>query len=178
MSRRTSWPMSVIAALGMAAVVGCGDKITTANLVVPSGNKVAFKAYGDGDQVYTSAPSSNDPNVLEWKFKAPEAMLRSSHGAFLGVHYLGPTWVIRDSSKVVGKLVAQAASPDPTAVPWLLLQATSPVTPHGGNGKLSNVTYIQRVDTAGGKAPATAPIQAGTEMRVHYTATYYFYIAQ
>src|SRR5262249_7163628 len=37
-------------------------------------------------------------------------------------------------------------------------------------------TYIQRVDTEGGAAPAKAPEKAGEEARVKYKATYVFYV--
>jgi hypothetical protein len=75
---------------------------------------------------------------------------------------------------VVGALQQQAASPDPGAIPWLLLKAKS----NEGTGTFSKVTYIQRVDTAGGKAPSDGCDQAhaDAEARVDYTAYYYFYV--
>jgi hypothetical protein len=65
---------------------------------------------------------------------------------------------------------------DPTAIPWLLLQAAS----HVGDGRMSSVTYIQRFDTVGGIAPAGGcdATTVGTVARVDYTATYYFYRAK
>jgi hypothetical protein len=47
-----------------------------------------------------------------------------------------------------------------------------------GTGTFSKVTYIQRVDTAGGKAPSDGCDQAhaDAEARVDYTAYYYFYV--
>ena len=38
-------------------------------------------------------------------------------------------------------------------------------------------TYIQRVNTTGGLAPAAVPTQAGQEVKVPYTAEYFFYRA-
>jgi hypothetical protein len=59
------------------------------------------------------------------------------------------------------------------AIPWLLLRAVSTEGP----GIFERTTFIQRVNTMGGAAPATAPTQAGQEARVPYTAEYYFYRA-
>jgi hypothetical protein len=40
------------------------------------------------------------------------------------------------------------------------------------------VTFIQRVNTIGGTAPAEAGLFVGDEARVPYTAEYYFYRAE
>ena len=65
-------------------------------------------------------------------------------------------------------------SADSNAIPWLLLQAVS----NEGDGKFSDVTYIQRVNTVGGTAPATAGDAMHLEARVPYTAEYFFYRKQ
>jgi hypothetical protein len=44
-----------------------------------------------------------------------------------------------------------------------------------GLGIFQRTTYIQRVNTTGGLAPADAPTQVGQEARVPYTAEYFFY---
>ena len=43
----------------------------------------------------------------------------------------------------------EGCTPDPTAIPWLLLQKVSTEGP----GIFDRVTYIQRVNTSGGLAP-------------------------
>jgi hypothetical protein len=50
------------------------------------------------------------------------------------------------------------------------------VVDHSGNGLLSKVTHIQRLNTKGGKAPSSGcdPAHAGEEIRVPYSATYLF----
>jgi len=58
-----------------------------------------------------------------------------------------------------------------SAIPWLLLAAKD----HGGNGVLSQVTYIQRIHSVGGKAPPATSGKVGKEVRVPYTADYIFY---
>jgi hypothetical protein len=73
----------------------------------------------------------------------------------------------------VGTLKQRADAPVAGAVPWLLLATKS----NGPEGSFSRVTSIQRVNTAGGVAPAAgcASDSAGATARVHYTADYYFF---
>lgn len=54
-----------------------------------------------------------------------------------------------------------------------VLRATST----SGRGEFARVTYIQRVNTIGGTAPAEAGVFVGDEARVPYTTEYYFYRA-
>ena len=88
-------------------------------------------------------------------------------------HYGGPTWEALDGSKVIGTVKAKADAPKTSAIPWLLLQAKS----NEGNGSLSKITYIQRVETIGGKVPNQVCNQASanTEARIDYAADYFFY---
>jgi hypothetical protein len=138
----------------------------------PTGNKEIFRAYGVGVQIYHSAPSATDPTKFVWKFFAPEATLFNGGGKAMIHHFGGPSWQsLQDGSLVVGALFDSAPSPDPTAIAWLLLTGAS----HTGHGMLSEVTFIQRINTTGGLAPATLPTQLGQEARVPYTATYVFF---
>ncbi|HEU4387970.1 MAG TPA: DUF3455 domain-containing protein [Blastocatellia bacterium] len=135
---------------------------------VPSGNNVAFHVYARGVQIYTW-------NGTAWTFVAPMATLYASpnyHGQ-VGTHYAGPTWESNSGSKVVGSRVA-GCSPDPTAIPWLLLRAVSTQGP----GIFGCVSFIQRVNTTGGLAPATPGSSVGETAEVPYTAEYYFYRAE
>ena len=77
---------------------------------------------------------------------------------------------------MVGEVRAKDNGPDPNAIQWLLLSAKST----SGNGVFSQTQSIQRLHTAGGKAPAEGcnQAQAGKESRVPYKAEYYFYIAR
>jgi hypothetical protein len=143
-----------------------------AALAVPDGNKVSFQGYAEGVQIYVSTPSPTDPTAFVWTFKAPEAVLFDNDGNVVAIHYAGPTWESSSGSKVIGARVA-GATVDPTAIPWLLLRAASTEGP----GIFEHTTFVQRVNTNGGLAPATAPTQAGQEARVPYTADYYFFRA-
>jgi hypothetical protein len=143
-------------------------------LKVPDGHTLILKALGKGVQMYECKATAADPGKFDWSFTAPEADLTNEKGEKIGKHYRGPTWEANDGSKVVGEKKAEA--PRPGAIPWLLLEAKS----NEGTGKFASVTYIQRVDTDGGLAPACGCDQAHvkTEVRVPYTANYYFYAAQ
>ena len=136
-------------------------------LQVPAGNKVAFHAYAEGVQIYRWDGAS-------WVFVAPEATLYADagHHGVIGTHYAGPTWESGSGSKVVGQ-VLERATPDPNAIPWLLLKAKST----DGPGIFAEVTYIQRVNTVGGKAPTAPGDYVGELVRVPYTAEYFFYRA-
>ena len=142
-------------------------------LKVPDGHTVILKALGKGVQIYECKPTAADPRKFDWSFTAPEAGLTNEKEEKIGKHYAGPTWEANDGSKVVGEKKAETSASRPNAVPWLLLKAKT----NEGTGKFASVTYIQRVDTDGGLAPACGCDQAHvkTEVRVPYTANYYFY---
>ena len=144
-----------------------------APLQVPDGNKVSAHAYAVGVQIYVATASPTDPTQFIWVFRAPEAVLFADNGGNgeIGIHYAGPTWESESGSKVVGRVLTNA--PAANTIPWLLLEARSTEGP----GILERTTYIQRVNTTGGRAPAAAPTQSGQEARVPYTAEYFFYRA-
>jgi Protein of unknown function (DUF3455) len=145
-------------------------------LKLPDTQKAALEVKATGFQIYTCAASKPDPSKFEWTFKAPEAELFDSAGKKVGSHYAGPTWESTDGSKVVGELKAKDDGPDPTAIPWLLLTAKST----SGTGVFARTLSIQRLQTAGGKAPAAGcdPAHSGKEARIAYTATYAFSTAK
>ena len=137
------------------------------DLRVPAGNRVASHVYAAGVQIYRWAGTS-------WVFLAPEATLFADYGfhGVVGIHYAGPTWESLGGGKVVGAVVDRC-TPRPDAIPWLSLRAVST----SGSGIYRRVTYIQRVNTAGGTAPARPGAFVGEVARVPYTAEYYFYRA-
>jgi Protein of unknown function (DUF3455) len=153
------------------------------SLKVPSNQDLFMKTAAKGLQIYTckakAEPSTGystayEKPAYEWTLKAPSAELFDDQGQLVGKHYAGPTWEMqKDHSLVVGAVSAKANSPQAGAIPWLLLKAKS----HQGEGLLSSVSWVQRLDTVGGKAPATGCDQArqDAEVQVPYTASYYFY---
>src|SRR5438477_6879408 len=122
-------------------------------LQVPAGNELAFHAYAKGVQIYRW-------NGTSWVFVAPAATLFADAGYHgeVGIHFAGPTWESNSGSQVVGRRLA-ACVPDATAIPWLLLAAVS----SEGPGVLDGVTYVQRVNTTGGLAPAVPGTVVGQE---------------
>lgn len=141
---------------------------------VPDGQTVLLKALGKGVQIYNCTATDADRGKFDWSFKAPEADLTNEDGKKIAKHYAGPTWEANDGSKVVGEVLKKADAPRPGAIPWLLLKAKT----NEGTGTFARITYIQRVDTEGGVAPAAGCNQAHvkTEARVDYKANYYFYV--
>jgi hypothetical protein len=138
------------------------------DLQVPAGHKVAYTLYAEGFQVYRWNGSS-------WTFLFPDAVLfadNAGNGA-VGTHYAGPTWESFSGSKVVGAN-ALRCTPDPANIPWLRLDAAYTEGP----GFFERVTFIQRVNTAGGIAPAEPGTFVGEIARVPYTTDYVFYRAQ
>lgn len=137
------------------------------SLNVPDGNKLSVHAYALGVQIYSW-------DGAKWVFVAPEAALYADpcYEGQIGIHYAGPTWEANDGSKVVGTRLA-GCTPNRGAIPWLKLGAAST----SGHGRFEGVTFIQRVNTIGGTAPADAGLFVGDEARVPYTAEYYFYRA-
>ncbi len=145
-------------------------------LEVPAGNVVSFMTYATGFQVYTCTQTA--PGVFAWVFTAPEADLYANagfNGGGVGIHFAGPTWESNSGSSVVGTRL-QGVSVNSTAIPWLLLGAVT----SQGPGVFDGTTYIQRVNTTGGLAPVTGADAStlGQQVRVPYTAEYFFYRAE
>lgn len=126
-----------------------------------------------GVQIYECRAKQDQPGAYDWMFVAPEADLFDVQGKRIGRHYGGPHWEANDGSKIAGAVRQRADAPSAAAIPWLLLGAKSV----GANGAFSEVTSIQRVNTAGGTAPqgGCAQATAGAQARIQYTADYYFY---
>ncbi len=138
----------------------------------PAGEEVVLQAHASGSQIYVCRPGPE--GTLAWALKAPEAELQDKQGAAIGRHYAGPTWKDNDGSEVTGKAVGRVDSPDGGSIPWLLVT----VTGHSGDGVLSRVTSIQRIQTKGGLPPPAADCNASKqdlEVKSSYSADYYFY---
>ena len=115
-------------------------------------------------------------NGTSWTFIAPDAQLFPDDDAqtqVFGIHYAGPTWESKSGSSVRGAL-DDLCVPDPNALPWLRLRAVS----SEGPGLFLGTAFIQRLNTVGGLAPAFSGSVVGQEVRVPYTADYYFYKAR
>jgi len=143
------------------------------DLQVPANQQQLISVAAQGEQIYSCQAKTDSPTEFAWTLKAPAAKLFDSQGQQIGQHYGGPSWELNDGSKIVGQLKTRVDAPQTDAIPWLLLQVKS----HEGEGKLSRVNWIQRVNTVGGKSPQTGCDAAhqNQEIQVNYSADYYFY---
>jgi hypothetical protein len=136
----------------------------------PANEQLLLQVHAKGDQIYTCKV---DGAQFTWVLKAPEAQLTDKSGKPFGKHFAGPSWEANDGSRVTGKAVVNAPSPDADSIPWLLVTVAS----HSGEGVLARVTSIQRVNTKGGKALASGcdAAHADKEERAPYSADYVFF---
>lgn len=139
-------------------------------LQAPVSEQLVFRVHGEGDQIYTC---KMDGTKWTWTLKAPDAQLFDEDGKLFGKHFAGPSWQANDGSRITGKAVANAPSPDTDSIPLLRINIVS----HDGNGLLSSITTVQRLNTRGGKAPASGcdATHAGQDVRVPYSADYLFH---
>jgi hypothetical protein len=130
------------------------------------GESVAVTFHAEGAQIYECKFDTD--NKLVWQFREPVASLLLD-GKTAGRHYVGPTWVHVDGSVVRAKPVADVPGATPDDIPWLRLEVTS----RRGNGALSGVTAVQRINTKGGVSKGPCD-KAGSYHSVPYSADYVF----
>ncbi|WP_431107453.1 DUF3455 domain-containing protein [Variovorax paradoxus] len=169
-------------AAGLAACSGMGAKppmYSQAGLPdavkVPAGHAVALETVGAGDITYECRAKANMPGQHEWVFVGPDARLMDRAGKQVGKYYGPPaTWESMDGSKVTATQVAVAPNGSGN-IPHQLVKAN----PAMGMGAMQGVSYIQRVSTRGGVAPAAACAASnlGEKQVVKYQADYIFYRA-
>jgi hypothetical protein len=133
----------------------------------PAGNVLEAQFAARGVQVYQCTAGA-------WVFLEPAANLVGyefgTSGIQTAIHYKGPTWEsTTDGSLVQGTTIA--SEPVTGSIPQLLLKATA----NRGTGIFGSVTYINRLDTRGGAAPAGS-CTSGQTVGVPYTAQYLFYV--
>jgi hypothetical protein len=158
------------AAAGITLSLSVAAQQIPPQLQPPASEQLLLQVHAKGDQIYTCKADAAQPS---WTLKAPDAQLVDDKGRPFGKHFAGPSWEANDGSRVTGKAVANAPSPDPDSIPWLLVN----IVAHEGTGVLSRATTIQRLNTKGGKAPATGcdATHASQELRVPYSADYLFF---
>jgi catalase len=189
-------PMMCLAALAVAFTVSQpppahGDQATMLpvpfGLQLPAGNEAFLEGDAIGTQDYICLPSGSG---FSWTFFGPQAALFNEHDKQIITHFLSPnpfengtprvTWQdSQDTSKVWGKTIASVAV-EPDAIPWLLVKVVGAQDGPTGGDALSETTFIQRLNTAGGVAPSTGCTQSnnvGTTALVPYSADYFFYNA-
>ncbi len=181
-------PQFIVACMGVLAL--CGLVAAAA-----SARPTAQTAPGDLLDPRTYAPESRLFLVVHaigvqkytcqadgtWLFTDPEATLYKTTGVPkpIGTHFLNfatglPVWQLKDESSVEAART-QTASGGTGNIAWLLLQAVT--TTAGSDGdRLTSTTWVQRLNTSGGVAPAETCVP-GDRIAVPYSADYFFWRA-
>jgi len=176
-------PLSLLAIASLAACAGMSapqmapfSQMSLPDAVkVPAGHTVAMETAAAGDITYECRAKKDMAGQFEWVFVGPDAGLKNRSGKIIGKYYGPPaTWENNDGSKVSGAQVAVAPA-GAGAIPLQLVKAN----PAMGAGAMQGVAYIQRVNTLGGVAPASACDAAtmGQKQVVKYQADYIFWRA-
>lgn len=167
--------LALLSACANTPTSGYSQATLSDTVKVPAGHKVAMEYVGIGQIAYECREKSGLAGVHEWVFVGPDAKLNSRSGEQVGKYYGPPaTWESNDGSKASGKQLAVAPSAAGN-IPLQLVQAN----PATGQGVMTGVTYIQRVNTIGGVAPAL-PCNLDSKGKreiVKYQADYIFYSA-
>ncbi|MEO8938330.1 MAG: DUF3455 domain-containing protein [Burkholderiaceae bacterium] len=156
-----------------SAVTTSSAPTVPAAIAVPAGNALAFTLKGSGLLNYECRAKADAPGTFDWVLASPDAVLKDKNDALVGKYYGGPTWEHADGSKVTGKQLAVAPAPAAGNIPWQLVQAT----PSSGPMTMNGISYVQRINTVAGVAPAepcTASVVA-SKKQVRYSADYLFY---
>lgn len=142
---------------------------------LPDGNSRVATFYAVGVQKYKARiKAGSDPVAYEWVFVAPQADLYDITNAQVGGHGAGPFWQTSPLDSIFAQQfnpARTAPSEDAESVDWLLLMPKTGTTP---SGIFSDVDYIQRIATKGGKAPLTPPTNLVQTVEVKYKAVYRF----
>jgi FtsP/CotA-like multicopper oxidase with cupredoxin domain len=176
-ARRLAAAIVAVAAfsgLTQVALAGPVPPEVPSRIQVEDGNKLFLVGHAVGVQIYSCNATASG---FAWALVGPRANLYNDHGKLIATHFGGPTWQAKDGSTVVGSVVDRV-SVDPTTIDWLLLSAASSAGPDGD--RLAGTTFIQRIATTGGRAPAAANCNlatAGTREEIPYTADYLFWKA-
>jgi hypothetical protein len=136
------------------------------DVIAAPGEPVVLTMHAEGAQVYECKAGAD--GKLGWTFREPIATLLAD-GKTIGRHYAGPNWEHSDGSAVVGKVATNAPGATPSDIPWLKLDVVS----RRGNGILTSVTTVQRINTQGGKLER-ARDKTGVLRSVAYSADYVF----
>jgi hypothetical protein len=156
---------------GSAAFTFKNQPLPSAIQVDETHNRLLARRIGVGVQVYDYHSAE-----AKWVNREPEADLYDIRtGIQRGIHFAGPHWADADGSRVKGTSpVAVDAPVDPARnVKWVRLEAAE----RFGSAKtlFAHVTFIQRVFTYGGQAPANLTPADGDTVSVPYTALYVFW---
>ena len=155
------------------------------NLTVEEGNEPYLQTRAYGTQNYFCLPSG------AWKLFGPQATLYPGNVPFqIATHFLSPnpeepgtparaTWQHSHDGSAVWAIKTAESSDYAVAgaIPWFLLKKAGTIEGTIGGGLLAQTTFIQRVNTLGGLAPA-GTCTPGAIALVPYETDYIFYRAE
>jgi hypothetical protein len=194
MNHRNSLAGLAVALAVSLAQPAQADEVTPpavpASIQVPAGHAPYLVGHAAGTQNYACVPT--DAGVV-WQLYTPQATLFDGMDEQVTTHFFSPnplapaeflpTW--QHSADTSAVWVKADAAPytgadfvEPGALAWLRLKVVASVAGPTGGDALTATTYIHRVNTSGGVAPATGcskPRDLGKKAFVPYTADYYFY---
>ena len=157
---------TILAAAAAVALAASGAAAQVPDAIAAKGETPVLTVHAEGAQVYECKADAG--GKLTWQFREPIATLMAD-GKTIGRHYAGPNWEDADGSAVTGKAIGNAPGATANDIAWLKLD----VTTHRGNGILSPVTTVQRINTQGGQL-AGACDKAGATKSAPYSAEYVF----
>ena len=134
--------------------------------IAVSRETIVATLHAEGAQIYECKLDPGNKPV--WQSREPIAALILD-GKTVGLHNTGPNWQHIDGSSVRAKMVAAAPGATFNDVPWLKFE----VVEQRGNGILSHVRTIQRINTKGGATQGTCEA-TGAYRSVPYSADYVF----
>lgn len=160
--------IALSAAASLLALAASADRASAEvpDAIAAKGEAVVFEVHAEGAQIY-ECKAGND-GKLTWQFREPIASLFRD-GKTVGRHYAGPTWEDADGSAIMAKAAGRAPGASAKDIPLLKLEVTS----RRGNGALSPVAAVQRINTKGGVAEGACD-KAGDLLSVPYSADYVF----
>ncbi|HEY1748709.1 MAG TPA: DUF3455 domain-containing protein [Xanthobacteraceae bacterium] len=133
--------------------------------IAAAGQTPIVTLHAEGTQLYECKEKDGK---LSWTFREPVAALMQD-GRTVGRHFAGPTWEHTDGSAVIAKAAGSAPGATADDVAWLRLD----VVDRRGNGMLTPVTVVQRINTHGGALTGTCS-ERGAFRDVPYSADYVF----
>ena len=139
---------------------------TLPEAVLAPGEKAVLTVYAEGAQVYECKADAG--GKLAWAFREPIATLLVD-GKTVGRHYAGPHWEMADGSIIQGKVAGRAPGATAADIPLLKLEVTS----RKGQGQLTDITTIQRINTRGGQLEGACD-KTGQFRSVAYSTDYVF----
>ncbi len=138
------------------------------HIKVPDGLDPALRLAGKGVQIFRCEQRADG---WQWSFRVPEADLVDGSGRVVVHHGANFSFEHVDGSRLLGTIAAFDEAPRSTDLRWLLFSTRS-----FGTGELANVTYAQRVNTAGGMPPAHCEAKEQNQLlRVDFSADFIFY---